>query len=272
VGLEIIPDTLSIGLGSSIFITGAGSAEADLMSSNPTGRWNHDVGFNSTFNAGLFFQQNHFRAGLAFRQEISPRFDYDFTGKVEVLKGTRTLNQPFSLSTYLYFEPQIWDLDFEYEVESYLFSIGASLQRWSGYQPSFLVVSSVNAANEPIATKVSPIHFNDTVNPKISLARPLYQDDYLLCLGYQYRPTPVGSQNTEFNFIDSSIHAFGVGLTKKLYIVEFIPSPIWLSLFGQFHLLANSNVAKSENSYIGSPGYSISGRGYSIGLSLQTKL
>lgn len=272
VGIEIIPEMLSIGVGSSIFITGAGSAEADLLSSNPVGRWNHDVGFNSTFNAGLFFQHQRFRAGLAFRQEISPKFEYDFTGKVEVLNGTRTLNQPFSLSTYLYFEPQIWDLDFEYDLEGYLFSIGASLQRWSGYQPSFLVVSSRNAANEPITTKVSPIHFNDTVNPKISIARPLYQEDYLLCVGYQYRPTPVGSQNSEFNFIDSSIHAFGVGLTKKLYIVEFIASPIGLSLFGQFHFLADSNVAKSENSYIGSPGYSISGRGYSVGLSLQTRL
>jgi 16S rRNA (adenine1518-N6/adenine1519-N6)-dimethyltransferase len=271
-GLEIIPEMLSIGVSSSLFITGAGSAEADLISSNPVGRWNHDVGFNTTFNAGLFFQQNHFRAGLAFRQEISPRFDYDFTGKVEVLNGTRTLNQPFSLSTYLYFEPQIWDLDFEYDFEGYLFSVGTSFQRWSGYEPSFLMVSSVNSANEPISTKVSKVHLNDTLNPKVSISKPLYQEDYLFSVGYQFRPTPLGSQNSEFNFVDASTHAFGLGLTKKLYIVEFIASPLWVSLFGQFHFLANSTVTKNDASYIGSPGYSVSGRGYSLGLSLQTKL
>ncbi len=274
-GVEIIPNHVYAGAGLSLYITAAGAADADVVTSNPTGRLNLDVGLNSSLVAGLYGRAklwNYDHAwSLVYRQAARPTFDQRFDGNVQVVEGA-SVALPLLLHTALYFEPQTIESDWQVNFGLLTASIGVSFQRWSAFEPSFLVLQSPDAQGRTRSTSMPSLPFTDTINPRASIDVPLLTNRWYASAGYQFRPSPLKDISGPANLVDSDTHVMGMAIRYRIPDNQIIPLPITLALFGQYHWIQSRQIQKNDPTFIGAPGYNFTGNAYTYGLSLQADL
>lgn len=273
-GFEIIPSKLAIGVGLSMFITAAGDADAYLLANDPSARLNLDVGLNTAFVGGLTYRYDETDSvhlfALTYHQAAAPKFVQQFVGNVDLGVGRGTAQVPARLETYLYYEPETWELEWQGDYEGTKVALGTSFQRWSDYRASYLVVETVDANNVRVTSQTPSNALQDTINPRVSLELPLYKDKLRLGTGYQYRPTPVKDLSQSTNLLDSNTHVFGASLRYQFAGNEWFPLPVNVSLHGQYHHFTDREVKKSDVRYVGSPGFKYAGNAYNIGILLDT--
>ncbi len=273
-GSEVIPEHLYWGAGLSFYITAAGAASADIVTINPTGRLNLDVGMNSSLVAGLYGKSSLWGLNqawsLVFHQAATPTFDQRFDGTVQVAGASIVV--PLLLHTALYYEPQTIESDWQVDFGLLVASIGVSYQRWSSFEPSFLTIQSPDAQGQMQSTSIPNIPFSDTLNPRLSIDVPLIRNRFYASTGYEYRPSPMKDLSGPANLVDSNTHVLGLGLRLRVPDNEVIPIPVTVSLYGQYQWIASRHIEKSDPTYIGNPGYDFSGNAYTYGVSLQADL
>jgi hypothetical protein len=270
---EIIPDYLSAGAGLSVFITAAGSSEANLVTQNPTGRLNLDVGLNTAAIAGLYGKALKTGFAFTFRQGINPTFQQQFVGQVQIARGTGTMALPVVVSSTLYFEPSLFELEAQREFGLWKVSAGVSYQMWSQYNPSFLIVQAQDAGQQTASTNTPSLQLNNTVNPRASVETTLLSP-FILSAGYQFRPSPLSDQTASgpSNILDTDAHIVGFSVTHKIPKNEIIPLPLSWGLFAQYHFLTTRQITKQDPGFVGGPEYSFGGNAYTYGLWLQAEL
>lgn len=273
-GFEIIPDKLTFGLGLSMFITASGDADAYLVSDNPSGRLNLDVGLNTSMVSGLTYKYDDGDAvhlfSLTYHQAAAPKLIQQFVGNVDLGVGRGTATVPATLETYLYYEPETWETEWQGNYEGTKVSLGFSYQRWSDYRASYLVVQTVNADNSRTVSQTPSNQLRDTLNPRASVEIPLYKESWRLGTGYQYRPSPVKDLSQSTNLLDSDTHVFGASVRYHFKGNDWFPLPLNLSLHGQYHHFATRDVQKASSQYVGSPGFKYAGNAYNIGVLMDT--
>jgi hypothetical protein len=271
-GVEIIPRTLYLGGGISLYITAAGAADAVLFNSNPTGRLNLDVGLNTAALAGFYSEIDENSFGLVYRQAINPTFEQKFAGGVGVTSNTSSLMVPLTLKTSLYYEPHSFDFDWQRDFGILKASAGISYQLWSGYQPSFLVIQTTDANHQAQTTLLPQIPFRNTWNPRVSFDIPFLQRRLWISTGYQYRPTPVIDISGPGNILDSSAHVVGLSARYYLPMNPVLPLPLTFGIFGQVHFLESRKIIKNDPTFVGAPNYTFAGNAYTCGVSVQAEL
>ena len=268
--VELWPNRLYLGVGLSLFITAAGTAEATIAAENPSGRSALDVGLNSAAILGLTGGGGDDWVALVFRQKIAPTFVQKFVGKVQ-LAGEDTLYQPLLFQSTLYYEPHTFETEWQHDFGGVKASVGLSYQLWKGYQPSFLVASAPNAHGEVSSTRLPPLALQNTLNPRASLVVPLFTDRLVIAGGYQYRPTPVADLSGPGNLLDTNTHILGISVQHRLQKTAEFPAFSW-GLFGQYHWLKHRPVTKAAPDFVGAPHYDFSGSAYTYGISIQAEL
>lgn len=268
--VELVPRSLYFGAGVSFYITSAGTAEATVAANNPTGRLAIDVGLNSAAVGGLYASLGRTRASLVYRQEIAPRFQQEFMGRVQI-GGSETLYQRFLFESTLYFEPHTVETEAQHDFGPVTGSVGLSYQLWTSYKPASLVATAPDAAGRARATELPALSLKNTVSPRLSLEAPFFEKRLVLALGYTYRPTPLTSVSGPGNLLDSDTHVLGVSFQHRVAASEWLPAFGW-GLFGQYHWLNRRGVEKSAPDYVGAPRYEFSGTAYTYGVSLQAEL
>jgi len=269
--LELWPDTFFFGAGLSLYLTTAGAADAAITGENPTGRLALDVGLNTAAVAGLFWKNEATSAGFVYRQEIKPTDRLAFEGKVAV-GGQDVATQPVLMQSTMHFEPGSFELDVQHRFETFKASLGVALQRWSLYQPAFLVLSTEDADGQVLTTQTPAIVANDTLNPRASVSVPFLKEKLWLSAGYQYRPTPLGDLSGPTNIVDSNAHVAGLSASYRFEASELWIWPTSLSAYAQHHWLSRRRVDKQDAAFIGGPGYDYSGTAYVLGVSVQSDL
>lgn len=269
--VELWPEHLSLGAGVSVFLSTAGAADATFVSDNPTGRLALDVGLNTAAIVGLHSREGRTSAGLVYRQEIRPTFQQKIDGKVQ-LGGVDTLSQPILMQSTMYFEPAAFEGDIQHDFEWVKASAGLAYQRWSNYQPSYLVMSGPDADGGTRTTRVPDIQIRDTWNPRASLDFPLVESTLFLSTGYQYRPSPLRDLSGNHNILDGNTHVAGASLRHRLQDTWWFPHAVTWAIYGQYHWIAARDVVKNDPDFIGAPGYRLSGNAYTYGVALQTEL
>jgi len=274
-GVELIPEHLYLGTGLSFYITAAGAADADVVTSNPTGRLNLDVGMNSSLVGGLYGRANWLGYdhawSLVYHQAARPTFDQSINGTVQVTPGA-SVAIPLMLHTALYFEPQTIESDWQVNFGVLIASLGVSYQRWSAFEPSFLTVQSPDARGQTRTTSLPTLSFSDTINPRASIDVPLLTNRWYASLGYQFRPSPLRDLSGPANLLDTDTHVVGIGVRYQIPNNQILPLPVTVAIFGQYHWMETRHIDKSDSSFIGAPGYDFSGNAYTYGLSLQADL
>lgn len=268
-GLELVPNHLFFGAGLSLFLTSSGVSEATLNSQNPTARMAMNVGFNTSTVFGLYSSFDTFSAALVYRQVVVPAFTQTFIGQVEV-GGVPVANQPAAIRTSLYFEPAIVEFEAQKRFGGLLVSAGLGFQKWSDYAPRYLALATPDASGVLRSTYPSITPMRDTFNPRASVEWRSFEH-WRLSAGYQFRPTPVVDLSNESNLIDTDTHVLGVSVSRYLGNPLFFER-LTLSLYGQAHFLNPRLVVKSSPTFIGAPGYVISGRAFVGGLSLTSDI
>jgi len=275
-GVEILPDRLYLGAGLSLFITAAGAADAYLVTDNPTGRFNLDVGLNTAGVAGLYGKfdlagrpQNW---GLVYRQAIHPTLQQSFEGRVQVMREAGPLRVPVLLSTTLYYEPHLFDFEWQTRLGPAKVALGVSWQLWSKYEPSYIVVETPDADQTTRRTQTPPLDLKNTLNPRISAEAPLFSERWIVSAGYQFRPSPLTDLSGPTNLMDSDTHVAGLSLSYVLGESAVLPLPLTLTAYGQYHFIQSRKVNKSQADFIGAPGYNFAGNAYTYGLTLETAL
>ncbi len=267
--LEIIPGKLFLGAGLSLFMTSSGTAEASLTSENPSTRLVMDVGFNSAGIVGLYASLGTWASGLVYRAAVNPVFYQKFVGTADV-GGMDVAKQPAEIQGSLYFEPSVveWDVQKNWPVASA--SVGLSWQRWGGYQPRYMTLSTRDASGRNLATAPTNVPMRDTWNPRASFEWRGWSK-WKIDAGYQFRPTAVTDLSGTGNLLDTDTHIAGLSLQRELGNPLFF-NGLSLSLHGQAHFLNTRSVLKTNARFIGAPGYSIAGRVWVIGATLASQL
>ncbi|MBY0369504.1 hypothetical protein K2X33_02385 [bacterium] len=266
-GLELIPNHLYIGGSLAVFLTSAGVSEMDLGSSNSLGRMMMDVGFNSATIFGMYGNFGKTGASLVYRQSVRPVFLQRIDGTLD-LNGSPVANQPVTVKSTLYYEPMIVEMDLQRNFDDFVLSAGVAFQQWSQYEPSYLRVATKDASGVERVTKPPFTQFRDTWNPRVSLEwRGLR--GLRFGTGYQLRPTPVVDISTMGNIIDTDVHVLGLSAAVDLGRNEFFNNML-LAMHGQYHFMAPRQVVKADPDFIGAPGFTVSGRAWSVGASISS--
>jgi long-subunit fatty acid transport protein len=272
--LEILTSHLYFGAGLSLYITAAGAADAYVMTENPTGRLNLDVGLNSAAIVGLYgtFATEGLKhhGAFVYRQAVRPTFEQQFTGSVQVVDGTTSLDIPALLRTSLYYEPHALELEWQTDWDWAKLSAGISYQLWSQYEPSILQIQATHADRSVSNTTLPALPLKDTFNPRASVEIPFaHQKRAAVSVGYQFRPTPITDLSGPANLLDTDVHVMGLGARYRFPETELVPFPVTVAIHGQYHLFNARQVVKNDPGYIGSPGYKFDGSAYTYGVSLQ---
>ncbi len=265
VGLNLIEDHLDFGVGVTLFMTSSGVADTTLLSENPTGRMNMEIGMNSSPSAGLFARLTETsRASFVYRAQINPVFYQEMDGKF-VLEGREVAHQPFSFSTSLYYEPASVEIDYQNTFGDFTFSAGISYQEWTAYVPASLRVDIAQPDGSRVTSDLPSLVLQNTFSPRVSLRYEILPERFQVSAGYRFRPTPLTDLSGPSNLVDADTHILGLNFQYRI-------QNVYLNLFGQYHHTPTRHVEKASPDYIGAPGYDFSANSYSYGLSLGTSL
>jgi len=262
-GVELVPDSLSIGVALSAHLHTAGNARASLTPNRPNAEVAVDVGWTSALTLGGVYQRGPHQLGFSYHQAAAPKFIQDITGSIEV-GGATTINQPMTLSSTLYYEPHRVSLDYRYHfANSFYLLTGISWETWGGYEPPSLRVVTKNADGSTITSEVPVFETENTLNPLIGISyQP--QAPFNAHLAYQFKPTPLVDQGNT-NLLDASTHIFAVDVGYQL------SDPIRLSASGQIQWVPTRHFSRPTGQ-VGSPGYDYAAIAYSYGLQLEAEL
>lgn len=264
--LEIVPETIYFGAGTSLFLSGAGAAEASLNTENPTSRMALDVGLNSALVTGVYAHLNRTTLAFTFHQELDPQFVESFDGSATIA-GSK-FHQPILIKSSLYYEPHAFEVEAQHAFESWKVSLGISYQIWSRYKPPILVTETIDSSGEKHTTLLPEPNYRSTLNPRVSVEIPFLENQWSVASGYQYRPTPVADLSGPGNALDSDAHIVGISLQRTFLPGEWMPWPTTLGLFGQYHWLTRRSVVKADPQSTGAPNYTFSANAYTYGISL----
>ncbi|NBX75869.1 MAG: hypothetical protein EBQ92_04900 [Proteobacteria bacterium] len=268
-GLELIPKTLYVGTGLSLFLSGAGAAETTL-SSNPTSRMNLDVVLEKAPVVGLYAKSGSYSSALTYHQKIDPILEQAVKAKVRI-NGRDTFEQPVVMRSSLYFEPRTIDWDLQQKGNHLLWSIGLSYQLWGEYQPPVLYTETPDLTGTTHRTSGGKPPTRDTLNPRASVGIPLGATT-LASLGYQYRPTPFSDLSGISNALDTDTHILGMALEQHFSDSWILGTPVNLGVFGQIHRFKDREISKTARP--GSPAstFTYTGNALVVGVSAQAEL
>lgn len=265
--IEVVRKHLFLGAAASWYISASGNNETILNTHNPTGRLALDVSLFPGAILGTLVRLEPWRMSLVYRSPVRPTFEQSVRGRLD---ETLPIDQPFSLLSVLYYEPQTLETDLQYVWNPFQFSLGASLQFWADYEPAYLRVKTWDSSgNEYTTTEISP-RMRNTLNPRASITSELYSNLFTTA-GYQFRPYAVTDLSGPANWIDTSTHVLGLNIEYCLHNPGGI-STLNFSTFGQWHIFNPRTVTKSDPSSVGAPGYVISGNAYAYGVLIKANL
>lgn len=262
-GFEAIPGVVAIGVGLNLYLSTAGVSDLTLVGKDPTGRMSLDVTLNSSTVGGIWVQAGRSRLGLVYREKVAPDFQQKFSGRVQ-LGGDPVLAQPVLVQSSLYFEPATWELEYQLNGEAWRLAWGLEYQQWNEYEPPFLIASSVDTSGNLVQTNAPPLALRAVLSPRVSGMWDV-APQWTVGAGYSYRPSPVEDLSGPTNLVDTDAHALGLSLSYGW-------GPWSLTLAGQHHVFEGRTVVKDDGTYIGAPGYTVSGSATAVGLSLRTPL
>ncbi len=266
--VELIERTLVLRAGLQFFVTSSGNAEAVLIGQNPTARLAADVGLNSAALLGLSWQTDRDTVAVSFRQEVAPLITQGFTGQIAI-GGMPTFEQPVIFRTTLYFEPHRVEASYRHEFADLSLKVGLGYEAWSRYQPAFIKAETRDANGAPYVTEMPQVELRDTWNPEVSLSSSTTLP-FTWGLGYRYSPSPVVDTAGPVNLLDSSLHQLSATAGTRL---DSVGMPGWFaSLKGDYGWWSERKVTKTNDDFIGAPGYTIRGHRYRVGTEVRVEL
>ena len=268
--IELIPETIYFGAGMSLYLVGAGNADSNLTTENPSSRLVFDVGLNSAWIFGLLGRWNLSTVGLTYHEAINPQFEQTFEGIAPI--GGSSITVPVSVKSSLYYEPKQLQLEAQHDFESLKISLGISYQFWDAYLPPILITTTTDSNGNKTVTQLPRQEFANTFNPRASIEVPWLNNQLVTAAGYQFRPTPVKETSSSFNALDSDTHIVGLSLEHRLEKNIILPWPIKWGLYGQYHFINDRKIDKLTSTYTGSPSYTYSANSYTYGISLEATL
>lgn len=269
-GIEILPRSLYLGGGLSLYMSTAGAAEENIVGSNPTGRVALDVGLNSAAIVGLYAQNEKTQGAFTFHQQLDPTFTQSIDGKISVA-GSDVIHQPMLAKSSLYYEPQSVQLEGQHRFGNLKTSMGLSYEFWSRYKAPILITEAKDNLGGTRVTQVAQVPMRNTWNPRISFELPA-DDSFTLSSGYQYRPSPVVDLSGTGNYLDSSAHVLGLSISYNIKPRSILPWPTQLGLYGQYHWLNSRKITKTVRTSETPPDFTFQGNAAVYGLCLQTAL
>ncbi len=268
--LELWPDKLFFGAGLSLYLSGAGNADANLMPENPTGRMVLDVGLNSAWIFGLLGKFDSTTVALTYHEEINPMFVQSFEGLAPI--GGSTVSVPVTVKSSLYYEPKKIQFEIQQVFSGFKTSLGVDYQFWKDYLPPILITETTDASGNRVVTALPRQEFQNTLNPRASIEVPWFNDKLITSAGYQYRPTPVKYTGGTLNALDSDAHIVGISIEHRLEENILLPWPVKYGLYGQYHFIKDRKIEKDGATTTGAPYYTYSANSYTYGISLQAEL
>ncbi len=268
-GLELIPKRLFIGGGVSLFMTSNGVTEASLTAENQTGRMAMDIAFNTSGIVGLYSVFGKFAAGLVWRQRVNPVLRQTFIGTAQ-MGAVDFANQPAAAESSLYYEPGVIELELQQTFDRWVASVGVGYQQWSQYRPRYLTLATRDASGAERSTTPAVVPMHDTWNPRASVEWRGW-NKWRMSAGYQYRPAAVSDFSQAGNLLDADTHVTGLSVQREMGEVLFLNN-MTLGFYGQAHWMNSRPVVKASDAFIGSPGYTIGGRGLVFGATLTSEL
>lgn len=268
--IELWPETIYFGAGLSLYLVGAGNADANLASDNPTGRMVFDVGLNSAWIFGLLGRWDLSTVALTYREAVNPMYEQNFEGIAPVAGNSVTV--PVSVKSSLYYEPKQLQLEAQHDYEFLKVSLGVSYQFWDAYLPPILVTTTTDSSGNKTITQLPRQEFENTWNPRASVEVPWFNQRLSTSLGYQYRPTPLKNTNGTSNALDSNTHIVGLSIEHRVDKNIVLPWPFKWGLYGQYHFIEDRKIDKLESTATGAPNYTYSANSYTYGINLEARL
>ncbi len=270
-GIELIPDSLFVGAGLSLYLSGAGNAETQL-SETPTSRMSLDVVLRSAPVLGVYSHWGDFASALTFHEAINPQLEQGIQAKIR-LNGRDSFEQPLLMRSSLYYEPRMLEWDLEHRTQSVVLSMGLSYQFWSGYESPILLTETPDLLGNEYRTLQPKLTSRNTLNPRASLNYQ-FNSELLSSLGYQYRPTPFPElSDSGSHALDSNTHVIGLSLEKRFLKPAVLETPLTLGVFGQMHRFTKRTLApQTQDSKNPPAAFDFTGNAYSVGISAQADL
>jgi len=260
-GLELVPDTLFLGAGLSLYLSGAGNAET-YVSETPSSRMSLDVVLRSAPVLGLYSQWGAFASALTFHEAINPQLEQAMKAKVQ-LNGRDAFEQPLLMKSSLYYEPRTLEWDLEHRFSAALLSLGLSYQLWSGYEAPILSTETPDLLGNVYRTPKSSLVSKNTLSPRASVGYGI-SSEVRSSLGYQYRPTPFPELAENSHALDTDTHVVGLSLEKSFSNPWMLETPLTIGLFGQMHFFKERPIPTQN--------FNLSGNAYLVGISAQADL
>ncbi|MFM8269614.1 MAG: hypothetical protein ACKN9V_05435 [Pseudomonadota bacterium] len=268
-GLEIIPNTLYVGTGLSLFLSGAGAAETTL-STDPTSRMNLDVVLEKAPVVGIYAKAGGFSSALTYHHKIDPNLEQALKAKVKI-NGRDTFEQPVLMRSSLYFEPKNIEWDIQQRTNVLALSAGLSYQLWNEYQAPILFTETPDLMGKTHRTSGGTPPTQNTLNPRASLGIHLGTGT-LASVGYQYRPTPFFDLSGTSNALDADTHILGMALEQRFLDSWILGTPLKLGVFGQVHRFTPREVSKASQNGTPSSTFTFTGNALVVGVSAQAEL
>lgn len=211
--IEVIPQKIIVGIGSSFCFTTAGASIVNI-SSNPTSELALNVGFTSSLNLGVIYISDLFRTGISYIGPIDPRFSQKVESNIRFSDSDLDM-YPIYIEGSLFFEPEKLVSTFEYLLNSIRFGVVFSYEFWKSYKGRFLKTKVYESDEIVHETELNPPTLHNTLTFSVFTQLSLLKDKFSLHGKYRYMPTPI-SKN-ESNIVDSDSHTLGLGLEYLLF-------------------------------------------------------
>jgi hypothetical protein len=263
-------DTLSVGLGIHMYLVTGSTVRSVLPATDPSDRRTSNLDVKLEVKPSVapsFGMIKKFDYGntamFSYIGERDAKLALDSRNAVNVLSAS-PIPVNFNGSSSLYYDPEIFSLSYNKAFLTWDYFLTVDFERWSKFAGSNVIMKfDADTSFEQI---VEDTRYNDIFAVRTGSTFYGSHSEYNVGLGYRPSPVPRPTGNT--NFLDADKIMLGLGYTRELQPIEgFTDKVSNLSFHVQGHYLIPKKVTKTDNTLIGSPGYTMEGFVVSYGIS-----
>ncbi len=259
-GLELIPQKVFLGLGTSLYFLSSGTTSV-LISSNPQGELALNTLIANSFSGGIIYKSHPFVFGLSYIDEIDSKLSQTVQSSIN-LSGSELETYPLHFEGSIFYEPAKFIFLFEYFFKHFRLGSAIFYEFWKDYKSRFLKAEFLENNDNIYNTKIPSLAFNNVLSLSILYNIPLINNKLSLFGHYSYKPTPI-SKN-EMNVIDSDSHVFCLGFEN--YLMNYLR----LRFLGELNIISKRHFYKISDKYLWD--FNFGGLAYKLGFSVLVTL
>lgn len=245
-GMEIVKDTLWLGIGGHVMISGSAAAMLTLETSSLTTEepsiparqdlWMEMDGSLKPILGAIYKPAENINLGVSYKDTTAIDIDR-FNANLDLKLGQYAAKIPALLAILASWSPRVYRAGCSYQTGKAEIEVDIVMEQWSDF----------NQGTAREINRVAP-EFKDIYVSHVGIFYMMSKKTNLFT-GYVYAPTPVPDQPGASNYLGNDRHIVSIGGERQFdHLFGTMKFPVWAGITLQEQLFKDRTVIKSDGS------------------------